>query len=179
MFKGFKFGKKKGTENTKQQAEKNSKQISELEEQLKDRTDSLVETEKKLEKLSGKANDQIETDVTLERPHEPIGELSIEPEDALIGVDTDEVEAEEIVVAKAEEKIPEEAQSELKPEQPMDKKDKKNPIDADSLKALFTSEEEDENPLASLINSLPDVPVDELNDDLKEIKDIIRDWQKK
>jgi hypothetical protein len=59
------------------------------------------------------------------------------------------------------------------------KKVAKGSMDAESLKALFDSHEEEENPLAKLINSLPDITVDELMDDLKEIKDIIRDWQKK
>jgi hypothetical protein len=67
---------------------------------------------------------------------------------------------------------------ESKPHSREDKIVKSN-LDSDSLKALFTSEEKDENPLVSLINSLPDITIDELVDDLKEIKDIIRDWQRK
>ena len=67
---------------------------------------------------------------------------------------------------------------EAKPQSREDRVVKSN-LDADSLKALFTSEEKEVNPLVSLINSLPDITIDELMDDLKEIKGIIRDWQKK
>jgi hypothetical protein len=49
----------------------------------------------------------------------------------------------------------------------------------DSLSNLFNQDEEEENPLAALINSLPDVSAQELLDDLQEIKDIIRDGQRK
>jgi hypothetical protein len=153
--------------------------IADLEEQLKDRTDGLVQTEKKLKKLSDKVNALGETDVIPEHPHKPIDEISIEPADSLSGVDTDE---QEDIDTKLE-KEPEDAnlvemEPESKPSPKTEKKVKTN-LDADSLKALFTSEEKEENPLASLINSLPDVAIDELMDDLKEIKDIIRDWQKK
>jgi hypothetical protein len=49
----------------------------------------------------------------------------------------------------------------------------------DSLNNLFSDQEEEENPLANLIKSLPDVTAGELIDDLKEIKGIIKEWQKK
>jgi hypothetical protein len=47
----------------------------------------------------------------------------------------------------------------------------------DSLNKLFSDQEEEENPLASLIANLPDVTVQELMDDLEEIKKIIREWK--
>ncbi len=190
-FKGFKFGKNKDKEKEKKSADDAaSTQIAELEEHLKERTDDLAETEMKLKELSGKISEIEEVDASELRPHGPIGELSIEPEDSLSGVDTDEEEEEDVIEIK---KKPEDAVPEPK-EKPGDansagaqeegtysastkRPDKQ--LDAESLKALFTSEEEEENPLAGLINSLPDVSVDELMDDLKEIKDIIKDWQNK
>lgn len=53
------------------------------------------------------------------------------------------------------------------------------PDDFDSLNRLFNSDEEEENPLAALINSLPEVTAREIIDDLEEIKAIISGWQKK
>jgi hypothetical protein len=180
FFKGLNFGKKKDTEKGKPPAnDTTATHIAELEEQLKDRTDGLVQTEKKLKRLSDKVNSLGEIDVAPELPHGPIGELAIEPVDALVGVDTDEEEN-----TKADlEKEPEdenivEVEREAKPQSREDRVVKSN-LDADSLKALFTSEEKEVNPLVSLINSLPDITIDELMDDLKEIKGIIRDWQKK
>ncbi len=50
---------------------------------------------------------------------------------------------------------------------------------ATSISNIFNNIEDEENPLASLIKALPDVAATELIDDLKEINDIIKDWQKK
>jgi chromosome segregation ATPase len=192
IFKGFKFGKNKDKEKEKKSADDAaSTQIAELEEHLKERTDDLAETEMKLKELSGKISEIEEVDTSELRPHGPIGELSIEPEDSLSGVDTDEEEEEEDVLEikkKPEDAVPEpkekavDANSAETKEEGTYSASTKRPdkqLDAESLKALFTSEEEEENPLAGLINSLPDVSVDELMDDLKEIKDIIKDWQNK
>jgi hypothetical protein len=49
----------------------------------------------------------------------------------------------------------------------------------DDLSQLFSQDEEEENPLAALINALPDVSAQELLDDLQEIKMIIRESQHK
>jgi len=51
-------------------------------------------------------------------------------------------------------------------------------IDSDSINNLFSDDEEEENPLANLIKSLPDVTAEELIDDLNEIKGIIKEWQR-
>ena len=45
------------------------------------------------------------------------------------------------------------------------------------LNSLFSMNEEEENPLAALINSLPDVTARELMDDLDEIHRIIKEWK--
>ena len=181
LFKGLKFGKKKDKEKGKLPVDDATvTHVAELEEQLKDRTDGLVQTEKKLKKLSDKVNGLVEIDVLHEQhPHGPIGELSIEPLDSLSGVDTDEQEDINTKLVKEPEDLHlTEVEPEPKPSLKTEQTTKTN-LDADSLKALFTSEEHEENPLASLINSLPDITTDELMDDLKEIKGIIRDWQRK
>jgi hypothetical protein len=62
------------------------------------------------------------------------------------------------------------------PEKPKDiKLDDSN----DSLDSLFSQDEEEVNPLANLINSLPDVSAQEIIDDLNEIKRIIKEWHPK
>ncbi len=48
-----------------------------------------------------------------------------------------------------------------------------------SIGNIFNDLEDETNPLSNLIKSLPDVAATELIDDLKEINDIIKDWQKK
>jgi TolA-binding protein len=179
FFKKLKFGKNKKKEKQGTPADASAPtDIAGLEEQLKDRTEDLAQTEMKLKDLSGKISKLEEIEASELQPHGPIGELSTVPEDSLSGVDTDE---EEDTSAEPEKKPAKakvaEAEPESKPSTATKKPDKQ--LDAESLKALFTSEEEEENPLAGLINSLPDVSVDELMDDLKEIKDIIRDWQNK
>ncbi len=153
-------------------------QIAELEEHLNGRTDNLKQTEKRLKKLSGKVGDAENTEDIFARPHGPIGELSVEPEADLditsitAGEDTDAVPEEnagevKLVAVKAEAAPP-----------PVQKEVKVEAI-GDSLDKLFSSDDEEENPLASLIRSLPEVDVNELMDDLQEIKGIIKDWQKK
>jgi len=181
LFKGLKFGKKKDKEKGKSPTDgAASAHMTELEEQLKNRTDGLAQTEKKLKRLSDKVNGFKEMDVaTEEHPHGPIGELSIEPVDALSGVDADEPQDDAAKLKEAPEDINlNGAEPEPKSSSPAEEKAKTN-LDAESLKALFTSKDEEENPLASLISSLPDITIDELMDDLGEIKGIIRDWQKK
>jgi hypothetical protein len=60
---------------------------------------------------------------------------------------------------------------------PAEEKKKDKPDESDSLTNLFSQEEEEENPLQSLIDSLPDVSVRELLDDLAEINRIINEWK--
>ena len=180
-FKGFKIGKSKEN-NGKEKAPETgatATKIAELEEQLNGRTDNLKKTEKQLKKLSGKLGDKENTEEIIAKPHGPIGELSVEPEDdldvaALVVDEEDDVAAE----GSAEKVKLVEVLGEPAPNPPA-KKEVKVEAMGDSLDKLFSSDEEEENPLASLIRSLPDVDVNELVDDLKEIKDIIKDWQKK
>ncbi len=65
------------------------------------------------------------------------------------------------------------------PDTPEKKDELKLDDSSDSLGDLFGDEEEEENPLANLIKSLPDVSAQEIIDDLNEIKGIIKEWQKK
>jgi hypothetical protein len=83
--------------------------------------------------------------------------------------------AQAAIPPKAEPAIPPKAEAASQP-----KEDKTKLEDAgDSLNKLFSSDEEEENPLANLIRSMPDVTTEELLEDLNEIKEIIREWQQK
>jgi hypothetical protein len=178
-FKGFKMGKSKEKNENALAGGVTATQIAELGEQLTGRTNNLKQTEKQLKKLSRKGGIPKESEDILARPHGPIGELTLEPEDDSKVADLPAVEASDVapgesaetvklVEVTAEHKVPPPAAKDLKTEDI-----------GDSLNKLFTSDDEEENPLANLIRSLPDVDVNELMDDLQEIKDIIKDWQKK
>jgi hypothetical protein len=146
------------------------------------------------------------SDVIPIRPHGPVAELTLDEEEQqnTAGITLDEVEindstklGEDIKIAEVTAvkamAAPPGAQAtvtpnipaavtttapvtEKKPDSQEAKKEEKTQ-DADSLKNLFNTEEEEENPLASLINSLPDVSVREIMDDLAEIQRIIKEWR--
>jgi hypothetical protein len=191
-FSTFKFGKSndKGKEKGKASAiDTKATQIAELEGQLNDRTDDLKQTEKKLKKLSSKVDDI--SGIEPVRPHGPIGELSIEsgdpfaPDDPIEAENIDTIPKEGVEDIKLVEVKPE-AEKEPEPTlipasapAPAAEKVQKSDSIGDSLKDLFLTDEEEENLLANLIYSLPEVTTDELEEDLKEIKNIIKDWQKK
>ena len=49
--------------------------------------------------------------------------------------------------------------------------------ESDSISDLFSDEEEEENPLAGLITSMPDVAAKELLEEIKEVQVLLREWQ--
>jgi hypothetical protein len=109
------------------------------------------------------------------KPHGPLGELSVGPEDGLMDVDFNDDAAAGSLTEGSEEEVklvevgaevtaPAEAKAEAKPEDA-----------SDSFTSLFSNDEEEENPLANLINSLPDISVGELLSDLNEIKGIMEE----
>jgi hypothetical protein len=177
------FGSGKKKETKKPTVSKTaSTRISELEEKLNGWTDNLKKTEQKLKNISSddslltKQNDTSipEEDNAPTRPHGPISELSLDQE-GIFAEDgsEDDPPNEQIEVVKMVEVQAEGSSSKA------GEKGGQNALSGDSLKQLFTDNEDDENPLASLIQSLPEVTIGELEDDLKEIKDIIKDWQRK
>jgi hypothetical protein len=177
-FKGFKIGKSKEKDEDVLSGAM-ATQIAEMENQLNGHTNNLKQTEKQLNKLSGKKGHP-EGSEDIIRPHGPIGELTLDPEEdpdtadlppAVENVDTTVKESAEAVKLV-------EVSAEKAPPPPAEKASKPQDI-GESLNQLFSSDEEEENPLASLIRALPEVDVNELMDDLTEIKGIIKDWQKK
>jgi len=174
-----------------------------LEEQLNGRTNNLKQTAKQLKKLSDKVSSSEENEGISHKPHGPIAVLEVGAEDLLSGADiirkSDigdlpeeegeevklvEVSAKAVTLPKSEAANPPKAQAATPPKAEATtppKEEKKPPPEdgSDSLNKLFSNDEEEENPLANLIRSLPDVTTEELIEDLNEIKAIIKDWQKK
>jgi hypothetical protein len=197
--KGFKVGKSKDKpeKGTEMPEETTAEQIVEIEDKINGRTKNLEETTKELKELISEETDDEEAGVgphgpldeltvepedektddedILAGPHKPLNELSIEPEDKLAEIDDDGLDDElpegageiKVVEVKAGSETPE-AESEPKVED----------LNADSINNLFADEEEEENPLANLIKSMPDVTARELVDDIEEIQGIIKEWQK-
>ncbi len=169
------FGKDKSkVEKKSPKSKAAASQIAELDEKLNGWTDNLKQTGEKLQKRSENAGEAAESETT--HPHGPIKELSLEAEGALEnGDETSDEDLEDVNLIEVQgegEGLPEaEPLPTPKPEG--------GDFGSDSFKKLFVNEEDDENPLANLIQSLPEVTINELEDDLREIKDIIKDWQRK
>jgi hypothetical protein len=126
------------------------------------------------------------------QPHAPLQELSLEPDAetaaaegmaAQEGAAFAEEEGAPIKLVEVKPAVPAAAAAPL-PLPPLDLKPaapkKNDPMDISaSISNIFTDAEDEDNPLINLIRSLPEVAATELIDDLKEINDIIKDWQKK
>jgi hypothetical protein len=115
-------------------------------------------------------------------PHPPLQELSLDADaaaeelDAVDGAVPAEEEGEPVKLVEVQPAAPVAA---VAPPPPADAK-KNDPMDlASSIGNIFTDVEDEDNPLINLIRALPEVAASELIDDLKEINDIIKDWQKK
>ena len=121
----------------------------------------------------------IEEDTVLARPHAPLGELSLESEEKLDGPDyipADEPEEPALDAGEGVKMV----EVQIAPAAPPEEKNEPSAADLNaSIHNIFNNVEDEENPLASLIKTLPDVSATELIDDLKEINEIIKDWQKK
>jgi hypothetical protein len=131
-------------------------------------------------------------DGTVVKPHAPLKELSLdaeqdlEAEEALLpkaGTGEAEGEPVKLVEVKVNPTAAVPPPPPPAPAAPPVKKDAGGkPTDAldisASINSIFTDVEDEENPLANLIKTLPEVAANELLDDLKEISDIIKDWKK-
>ena len=166
-------------------------QIADMGEQINNRTKDLEETEQQLKELADIAKASEENEEAQPQPHGPLSELSIETEDQLEGLD-DEIDTETIVeeageaikvvevgagaTARAEAVTVKELTKEDEKEEEKEEEKQEEP-EGDSLNNLFSQDEQEENPQANLINSLPEVTARELLDDLQEINEIIREGQ--
>ncbi len=172
----FKIGKakEKPDRDTAEAGDTRATQVAVLEEQSNDRTKDLEAAKEQLRVLANTAKNSKKDEDAPPQPHGPLGELSVEPKDELVVKETNvgtplekAGEAAKVEKVEAGAAAPAEAKKE-----PIKKEEN------DSLNNLFGQEEEEENPLANLISSLPDVTTQELLDDLQEIKVIIKEWEK-
>lgn len=166
-------------------------QIAEIQQNIDGKTKNLEKTTQQLQELSDKIIDIDESEKP--KPHGPISELTVELEDKMMDIDLEldnpgtnpdeeddgiqlvELGNEPTIQAGTAEagKLDSEQTEETKDEK-AEPEDEKSDED-DSFSNLFSDEEDEGNPLDTLINSLPDVTAQELVDDLQEIKDIILD----
>jgi len=182
-FKGFdslkslKIGKSKEKPDgdTVEAGDAPATQVAGLEEQLNHRTKDLEATEQQLRELSNTANGSKEDEETPPQPHGPLGELTVEPDDKPMGLDEETDVGTLLGEADEEVKIVEVGAGAAAPAEAEKEPAKEEEID--SLNSLFSQDDDEENPLAALINSLPDVTVQELLADLQEIKEVIQEWK--
>jgi hypothetical protein len=194
VFDNFSLGKLGGKNKKDSPVEITARasRIADMETKINGKTKDLKKATEKLNGLRTDAGIAIPVDVIPVRPHGPVAELTLEPEDLSdnSGIALDEVISDEPVTLGGDIKIAEVSAEKIAAVKavpvaaaalPVEgkkegKKDEKQD-EADSLNNLFSQDEEEENPLASLINSLPDVTVRELMDDLGEIHRIIKEWR--
>ena len=198
-FKSFKIGNtdEKSEEETGQEKTVTATEVADMEEKINKKTKKLHDAEKELKGLTDSALSPEEDEDEIPGPHGPLIELTVEPGDELIDLDTeaelntlmdtsekdeeqkinvveavniDTAEATDITADKTEKKDKSEQGEEIKPDiAPQDGNNDFN--------NLFSDEEEEVNPLSNLINSLPEVSAQELINELEEIKEIIRERQ--
>lgn len=178
-FKNFKIGilKERPDRDTAEADDTLATQTDALEEQISNRTRDLKEAEQQLRELSSVAKDSEEDEDTPPQPHGPLSELSVEPEDQLMDEEIDEGTL--LGEADDEVKVVEVGAGVAAPAEVEKEPTKEKEAEGDSFSNLFSQDEEEENPLANLINSLPDVTAQEILDDLQEIKEIIRERQQR
>jgi hypothetical protein len=180
-----------------------AEQIAEMKKRLANRTRDLEEAQSRLQGLN-KPDDDDDEDEDFVGPHPPLQELSLD--DIKLDDDDDEMRfdtptdggspvqmvdmtrpdaaAEPVSEGLNLEDVPAETdtdadtETEAETESSADDEVSLEPRgEGDDLKNLFSDDEEEEHPLANLINFLPDVSVQELVDDIEEIKSIIKEWQ--
>ena len=175
--KNLKIGrpKEKPDGDTAEAGDNHATQIANLEEELNHRTKDLEATKQQLRELSNTMNGSEKDEETPPQPHGPLSELTVEPDDKLMDEETDvdtllgEADEEAKIVeveVGAGAAAPAEAEKEPAKEE-----------ETNSFNSLFSQEDDEENPLAALINSLPDVTAQELLYDLQEIKEIMQEKQ--
>jgi len=189
-FKNFQIGK--GKEKSYDDTDDiMATQIADLEEQVNDKTRRLAEAEQQLKALSSNVQLSAEDTDASPHPHGPLSELTIDPEDTsdeeimgaanLFEETDDEIPVVEVIKAESMAKPEAKPEAEPAPATAAEPEAEAPAIteDDNSLASLFGNEEEEEKPLASLIESLPDVTPRELLDDLQELKDLIRERHRK
>ena len=175
LFKGLKIGKQKEKpdEATAEAGDTPVNQAVATEEPVSDKPEVPEATEPQPEEAASTAGDSKEDEEAPPQPHGPLVELELGPEDIVTDKEPDfdtppEEAEEEVTTVEVGTGIAAPAEAE---------KETPKAEESDSLGSLFSQDEEEVNPLANLIDSLPDVTVQELLDDIQEIKGIVQEWQ--
>jgi hypothetical protein len=176
MFKGLKLGK------SRKKTEKDEAKVTEEE--------KATSGEGNPEPAAGKSQGQPDDKEARPGPHGPLEELSVEPGKDLDDIDSPEniadgnppeksAEPVNLVEIKPDTDTPagDESsgqESEAEEEKKEEKKEEGKSEDSDdSFNSLFADNEEEDNPLTSLIESLPDVTASEIISDIAEIREIM------
>jgi hypothetical protein len=177
-FKCFPLGKPK----KKPGGDPPARQIALTEEKMNGDAHNLGEMAQKIEGLATGSNGEEGP-----KPHGPLSELSLEPDDSSRdelsnaipepeGESQEQVKLLEVNPGKGTATTPAPAPAPAPAPSPA------TPAGAapstEGLNNLFRDEEEEENPLANLIRTLPDYTTHEIVEDLNEIKRIIKEWQR-
>lgn len=208
-FKSFKIGKlgDKSEEEAVQEDTVSATEVAEMEEKMADKTKKLKDAEMQLKGLTDSTQSLASDDDEVPGPHGPLIELTVEPGDELLDVETetelnslmnatepsedDDIKVVEVISKDTvkvgdmtDDKAAENPNTNEKNEQVEDTKTGNDetsglaPEDSsDDFSNLFSDEEEESNPLSNLINAMPEVSAQELVDQLEEIKEIIRERQ--
>jgi len=202
-FKSFKIGNtgKKSEEETGQEETVTSTEVADMEEKINNKTKKLMDAEKQLKGLTDSTKSSEEDEDEIPGPHGPLIELTLEPGDELMDLDTeaelntfmdtDEKGEEQVInvveagnkdtdksTDKVGDKVADKAEKKDESEQAEKTKPDITPQDnSNDFNNLFSDEEEEVNPLSNLINSLPEVSAQELINELEDIKEIIRERQ--
>ena len=201
---GFKIGKfgEKNEENG-QEEPLTAIEVADIEEKMSEKTQELRSAEKQLKGLAEPSTSAGDDEDEIPGPHGPLIELTLDPENDLDvetdkeldilmnakeneGGDDQEIKMVEVAskdvadaVDKTADNPAEESAGNEKPE-PDESDTPDEPESAagdsdDGFGSLFSQEEEEVNPLANLIKSVPDVSAQELLGELAEIKDLLAD----
>jgi len=151
-------------EGTAESEETLVKQISGLEDMVNKRTRELEDAKVQLSQLSTVAEgtdgtkEEAQVDELFTQPNQPAGESSVPAEEEK----PDGEKEPNALLTETEKKGEEKSGSEG---------------ESDMLSDIFSQEDEEENPLAGLITTLPDVAAAELLDEAKEIEKMMQEWQ--
>jgi hypothetical protein len=204
-FKSFKIGKTGEDKEPEVKEKVTMGEVAEMEKKMADKTRKLKDTAQQIKDLSeiSQTTDDDEDitgphgpliELTVE-PGDELTDIDTEAElNSLMENDGDDEDEEIKVVEVIDKKViktsskeekeqkAEQARAEATEDEEKDEENKEEPVadlstdsSDDSFSNLFSNDEDEVNPLANLINSLPEVSAQELITELEEIKGIIKE----
>ena len=157
------------------------KKVKNLEELAISKPQDLEELTAQLEQLPEKEGNleegKEETDALFSEPDKPAVESLEEPKEGGELGGKEEANKEEQGPEKGEEKVQEEGAKITLENAEQGKEEQSSEGDDDSLQNLFADDEEEVNPLAGLLKSLPEVTASELLNEAQEVSIIVREWR--